>query len=84
MGDGGTFIDQGLLWRLDAGSTARDSIFHAHEHIELSELYRRAAYNSSAFEIEQTEQQVIVGTLLGWLTKPASYVGGHVIKARIS
>ena len=82
-GDGGNVSSiQGLLWRLDARFDRPDSIFHAHEHIELSELYcpgRCTILQLS--EIEQPEQQVIVGTLLRRVNKARELtVGGHVDK----
>lgn len=80
-GDGGNVSSiQGLLWRLDARFDRQDSIFHAHEHIELSELYRpgRCTILQLA-EIEQPEQQVIVGTLLRRVNKARELtVGGHL------
>ena len=70
-GDGGNVSSiQGLLWRLDARFDRPDSLFHAHEHIELSELYRPGRCTILQLsEIEQTEQQVIVGTLLRRVNK---------------
>lgn len=80
-GDGGNVSSiQGLLWRLDARFDRQDSIFHTHEHIELSELYRPGRCTILQLsEIEQTEQQVIVGTLLRRVNKARELtVGGHV------
>ncbi len=82
-GDGGNVSSiQGLLWRLDARFDRQDSIFHTHEHIELSELYRPGRCTILQLsEIEQTEQQVIVGTLLRRVNKARELtVGGHVDK----
>lgn len=82
-GDGGNVSSiQGLLWRLDARFNRQDSIFHTHEHIELSELYRPGRCTILQLsEIEQTEQQVIVGTLLRRVNKARELtVGGHVDK----
>ncbi|MGD9562146.1 MAG: ATP-binding protein [Pyrinomonadaceae bacterium] len=82
-GDGGNVSSiQGLLWRLDARFVRQDSIFHAHEHIELSELYRPGRCTILQLsEIEQTEQQVIVGTLLRRVNKARELtVGNHVDK----
>ncbi len=80
-GDGGNVSSiQGLLWRLDSRFDRRDSIFHAHEHIELSELYRPGRCTILQLsEIEQAEQQVIVGTLLRRVNKARELtVGNHV------
>ncbi len=82
-GDGGNVSSiQGLLWRLDARFDRPDSIFHSHEHIELSELYRPGRCTILQLsEIEQPEQQVIVGTLLRRVNKARELtVGGHVNK----
>ena len=82
-GDGGNVSSiQGLLWRLDARFDRNDSIFHAHEHIELSELYRPGRCTILQLsEIEQPEQQVIVGTLLRRVNKARELtVGNHVEK----
>lgn len=80
-GDGGNVSSiQGLLWRLDARFDRPDSIFHTHEHLELSELYRPGRCTILQLsEIEQTEQQVIVGTLLRRVNKARELtVGKHV------
>lgn len=82
-GDGGNVSSiQGLLWRLDSRFDRTDSIFHAHEHIELSELYRPGRCTILQLsEIEQTEQQVIVGTLLRRVNKARELtVGKHAEK----
>lgn len=79
-GDGGNVSSiQGLLWRLDSRFERQDSIFHAHEHIELSELYRPGRCTILQLsEIEQAEQQVIVGTLLRRVNKARELtVGRH-------
>lgn len=70
-GDGGNVSSiQGLLWRLDSRFDRADSIFHAHEHIELQELYRPGRVTILQLsDIEQAEQQVIVGTLLRRVNK---------------
>jgi DNA helicase HerA-like ATPase len=70
-GDGGNVSSiQGLLWRLDSRFDRTDSIFHPHEHIELQELYRPGRVTIlDLSEIEQHEQQVIVGTLLRRVNK---------------
>ncbi|MGB7068804.1 MAG: ATP-binding protein [Pyrinomonadaceae bacterium] len=82
-GDGGNVTSiQGLLWRLDSRFDRSDSIFHAHEHIELADLYRPGRLTILQLsEIEQTEQQVIVGTLLRRVNKARELtVGKHVDK----
>ncbi len=82
-GDGGNVSSiQGLLWRLDSRFDRPESIFHTHEHIELSELYRPGRCTILQLsEIEQQEQQVIVGTLLRRVNKARELtVGGHVDK----
>ena len=70
-GDGGNISSiQGLLWRLDSRFDRPESIFHAHEHIELQELYRPGRVTILQLsDIEQNEQQVIVGTLLRRVNK---------------
>ena len=70
-GDGGNVSSiQGLLWRLDSRFDRSESIFHAHEHIELQELYRPGRVTILQLsDIEQNEQQVIVGTLLRRVNK---------------
>lgn len=70
-GDGGNVSSiQGLLWRLDSRFDRPESIFHPSEHLELQELYRpgRVAVLQLS-DIEQHEQQVIVGTLLRRVNK---------------
>jgi DNA helicase HerA-like ATPase len=70
-GDGGNVSSiQGLLWRLDSRFDRADGIFSAHEHIELHELYRPGRCTILQLsDIEQHEQQVIVGTLLRRVNK---------------
>lgn len=70
-GDGGNVSSiQGLLWRLDSRFDRPDSIFHAHEHIELGDLYRPGRVTIlDLSDIEQSLQQVIVGTLLRRVNK---------------
>ncbi|HMS09811.1 MAG TPA: ATP-binding protein, partial [Pyrinomonadaceae bacterium] len=70
-GDGGNVSSiQGLLWRLDSRFDQADSIFHAHEHIELGDLYRPGRVTIlDLSDIEQSLQQVIVGTLLRRVNK---------------
>lgn len=70
-GDGGNVSSiQGLLWRLDSRFDRPDGIFSATEHIELHELYRPGRCTILQLsDIEQNEQQVIVGTLLRRINK---------------
>jgi uncharacterized protein len=65
-GDGGNVSSiQGLLWRLDARFDKPDGIFSANEHIPLQEIFRPGQCTIlDLSDIEQHEQQVIVGTLL--------------------
>lgn len=61
---------EGLIWRLDSRFGKDKSIFSASEHIALNELFkpgRCTILNLS--DIEQNEQQVIVGTLLRRVNK---------------
>lgn len=70
-GDGGNVSSiQGLLWRLDSRFDRPGGIFSAHEHIELHELYKPGRCTILQLsDIEQHEQQVIVGTLLRRVNK---------------
>ena len=70
-GDGGNVSSiQGLLWRLDARFDKPDGIFSANEHIPLQELFRPGRCTILQLsDIEQHEQQVIVGTLLRRVNK---------------
>ncbi len=70
-GDGGNVSSiQGLLWRLDARFDKPDGIFSASEHIPLQEMFRPGRCTILQLsEIEQHEQQVIVGTLLRRVNK---------------
>ncbi|MGD9589086.1 MAG: ATP-binding protein [Pyrinomonadaceae bacterium] len=80
-GDGGNVSSiQGLLWRLDSRFDRTDGLFHTHEHLELSELFRPGRCTVLQLsEIDQQEQQVIVGTLLRRVLKARELtVGGHV------
>jgi DNA helicase HerA-like ATPase len=65
-GDGGNVSSiDGLLWRMDSRFGKSDSIFTASEHIELNELFKPGRCTIlDLSDIEQHEQQVIVGTLL--------------------
>ena len=61
---------EGLLWRLDSRFDREDGIFSADEHIPLDELYRPGRCTVLQLsDIEQAEQQVIVGTLLRRINK---------------
>lgn len=70
-GDGGNVSSiEGLLWRLDSRFDKRDGIFSDNDHIDLKELYapgRCTIFQLS--DIEQHEQQVIVGSLLRRVNK---------------
>ena len=70
-GDGGNVSSiQGLLWRLDSRFGKSDGIFSASEHIPLQELFRPGQCTVLQLsDIEQHEQQVIVGTLLRRVNK---------------
>jgi hypothetical protein len=65
-GDGGNVSSiQGLLWRLDARFDKTDGIFSPHEHIPLQDMFKPGRCTIlDLSDIEQHEQQVIVGTLL--------------------
>ncbi len=69
--DGGNVSSiDGLLWRMDSRFDREDSIFHAHEHIELKDLFKPGRCTILQLsDIEQHEQQVIVGTLLRRVNK---------------
>jgi uncharacterized protein len=70
-GDGGnaSSID-GLLWRLDSRFDKPDSIFSAQDHIPLQDLFAPGRCTILELsDIEQHEQQVIVGTLLRRVNK---------------
>lgn len=70
-GDGGNVSSiQGLLWRLDSRFDRQDGIFSATEHIPLQEMFRPGRCTILQLsDIEQHEQQVIVGTLLRRVNK---------------
>jgi DNA helicase HerA-like ATPase len=65
-GDGGNVSSiQGLLWRLDSRFDKAGGIFSTNEHIPLQEMFRPGRCTIfDLSDIEQHEQQVIVGTLL--------------------
>lgn len=61
---------EGLLWRLDSRFDRTDGIFSDTEHIELNELFKPGRCTVLQLsDIEQNEQQVIVGTLLRRVNK---------------
>lgn len=70
-GSGGNVSSiDGLLWRLDARFNRPESIFSANDHIALDELFRPGRCTVLQLsDIEQHEQQVIVGTLLRRVNK---------------
>ncbi|HYP50196.1 MAG TPA: ATP-binding protein, partial [Pyrinomonadaceae bacterium] len=70
-GDGGnaSSID-GILWRLDSRFDKPDSLFSAQDHIPLKDLFAPGRCTILELsDIEQHEQQVIVGTLLRRVNK---------------
>jgi DNA helicase HerA-like ATPase len=70
--DGGGNVSSidGLLWRMDSRFDRPDTIFSASEQIELNELFRPGRCTILQLsDIEQHEQQVIVGTLLRRINK---------------
>ena len=69
--DGGNASSiEGLLWRMDSRFDKKDGIFHNSEHIALNELFRPGRVTIlNLSDIEQQEQQVIVGTLLRRVNK---------------
>jgi len=69
--DGGNISSiEGLLWRLDSRFDRADSIFSAQEHIPLKDLFAPGRCTILQLsDIEQHEQQVIVGTLLRRVNK---------------
>jgi hypothetical protein len=70
-GDGGNVSSiDGLLWRMDSRFDRPDTIFSSSEQIELNELFRPGRCTILQLsDIEQHEQQVIVGTLLRRINK---------------
>lgn len=70
-GDGGNVSSiQGLLWRLDSRFDRPSGIFSADEHIPLQDMFRPGRCTILQLsDIEQHEQQVIVGTLLRRVNK---------------
>ena len=69
--DGGNVSSiEGLLWRMDSRFDKKGGIFHNVEHIDLSELFKPGRVTIlNLSDIEQNEQQVIVGTLLRRVNK---------------
>jgi DNA helicase HerA-like ATPase len=70
--DGGGNVSSidGLLWRLDSRFDRPDTIFHAQDHIELKDMFAPGRCTILQLsDIEQHEQQVIVGTLLRRVNK---------------
>ena len=70
-GDGGNVSSiDGLLWRMDSRFDRPDTIFSTSDQIELNELFRPGRCTILQLsDIEQHEQQVIVGTLLRRINK---------------
>ena len=61
---------EGLLWRLDSRFDKKDGIFSDNEHIPLQDLFAPGRCTVLELsDIEQHEQQVIVGTLLRRVNK---------------
>jgi DNA helicase HerA-like ATPase len=70
--DGGGNVSSidGLLWRMDSRFDKPDTIFSASDHIPLQDLFRPGRCTVLQLsDIEQHEQQVIVGTLLRRVNK---------------
>src|SRR5215213_6291338 len=69
--DGGNVSSiEGLLWRLDSRFDRPESIFSATDHIPLQDLFKPGRCTVLQLsDIEQHEQQVIVGTLLRRVNK---------------
>ncbi len=70
-GEGGNISSiDGLLWRLRSRFQKKNSLFHESEHLELTELFKPGRCTILQLsDIEQHEQQVIVGTLLRRINK---------------
>jgi DNA helicase HerA-like ATPase len=70
-GDGGNVSSiDGLLWRMDSRFDKPDSLFSAQDHIPLKDLFAPGRCTILELsDIEQHEQQVIVGTLLRRVNK---------------
>jgi hypothetical protein len=83
--DGGNVSSiDGLLWRMDSRFGKSESIFTASEHIELNELFKPGRCTILQLsDIEQHEQQVIVGALLRRVNKARmAVVRGETPKER--
>ncbi|MBA2339296.1 MAG: ATP-binding protein [Pyrinomonadaceae bacterium] len=60
----------GLLWRLDSRFDRHESIFHDSEHIPLADLFHPGRCTVLQLsDIEQNEQQVVVGAILRRVNK---------------
>ena len=70
-GSGGNVSSiDGLLWRMDSRFDKPDTIFSASDHIPLNDLFKPGRCTVLQLsDIEQHEQQVIVGTLLRRVNK---------------
>jgi DNA helicase HerA-like ATPase len=83
--DGGNVSSiDGLLWRMDSRFGKPNSIFTAADHIELNELFAPGRCTILQLsDIEQHEQQVIVGALLRRVNKARmAVVRGEIPKER--
>ncbi|MGC2236115.1 MAG: ATP-binding protein [Pyrinomonadaceae bacterium] len=83
--DGGNVSSiDGLLWRMDSRFGKPNSIFTASDHIELNELFAPGRCTILQLsDIEQHEQQVIVGALLRRVNKARmAVVRGETPKER--
>jgi uncharacterized protein len=69
--DGGNVSSiEGLLWRMDSRFAKKSGIFSDVEHIPLDELFKPGRVTIlNLSDIEQNEQQVVVGTLLRRVNK---------------
>lgn len=83
-GGGNASSIDGLLWRLDSRFGKEGGIFTAKDHIELNELFKPGRCTILQLsDIEQHEQQVIVGALLRRVNKARmAVVRGEMIKER--
>jgi uncharacterized protein len=81
-GGGNASSIDGLLWRLDSRFGKEGGIFTAKDHIELNELFKPGRCTILQLsDIEQHEQQVIVGALLRRVNKARmAVVRGEPIK----
>ena len=83
-GGGNASSIDGLLWRMDSRFGKSDSIFTSSDHIELNELFKPGRCTILQLsDIEQHEQQVIVGALLRRVNKARmAVVRGETPKER--